>query len=354
MKVRTTKVLKFFLLTAFAVTLLTIFVPRVYNVPELQKQAGTQHWQLRTGSRIAFTLVVAKTKKRPLPIVYLHGGPGGHVHDGLIKSLAPLAEDGYDIYFYDQIGSGSSGRLENITDYTVDRHIRDLGAITEKLGGKVILIGQSWGAILATIFMARYPESTERLVLTCPGPIFPMNGELKKIQAPDSIRLQAPFFTNAQGNRKVNNLRMKAIGLFASSFGWKLASDKEADGFATYSDYEVNKSTICDTANILEMEAGSGYYSRIRTFKNLLEVKDYRPELRRIKTPVLVIKGECDNQPWGNTKEYLDVFQNHRLTIIPGAGHFLWVEQPALSLNAIREFLIDPVPVPDSTFARSD
>jgi proline iminopeptidase len=72
----------------------------------------------------------------------------------------------------------------------------------------------------------------------------------------------------------------------------------------------------------------------------LLELKDYRAALRRLNTPVLVLKGECDNLPWGYTKEYGDVFQHHRLTIIPGGGHFLWVEQPALWRNAIREFLL--------------
>jgi len=114
----------------------------------------------------------------------------------------------------------------------------------------------------------------------------------------------------------------------------------------------VDKSTVCDTANILAMEAGGGFYAGVRIYKNLLEIKDYRSALRRLKTQVLVIKGECDNLPWGYTKEYLDVFQNHRLTIIPGSGHFLWVEQPALCLDAIRQFLRDTTPAPNRAFVK--
>jgi proline iminopeptidase len=258
--------------------------------------------------------------------------------------LAPLTDDGYDLYFYDQIGSGSSDRLADITGYTVDRHIEDLATITQKLGGKVILIGQSWGAVLATLFAVKYPDRAERLVLTSPGPIFPMHQELAKLQAPDSIRLRKPFFTNAQGNRKANNVRSNAIVFFAFSFGLKLASDQEADAFATYGGYEVDKSTVCDTANILSMEAGGGFYAGVRTYKNLLELTDYRAALKGLRTPVLVIKGECDNLPWGYTNEYLDVFQNHRFTLIPAAGHFLWVEQPALYLTAIRQFFRDTTP----------
>jgi len=89
------------------------------------------------------------------------------------------------------------------------------------------------------------------------------------------------------------------------------------------------------------MAPGSGFYSGVMTFKSLLEMQDRRSKLRTLKVPVLVIKGECDNQPWGYTNEYLTVFQNHRLSIIPGGGHYLWVEQPRLYLSRIRQFLSD-------------
>ncbi|MVM35643.1 alpha/beta fold hydrolase [Spirosoma sp. HMF4905] len=328
-------------LISLAIGCLVVFQPRTYPVPLVHQRVGTQYWQLPTGSRIAFTLVAAKRRSKPFPILYLHGGPGGHIHQGLINSLAPLADDGYAIYFYDQIGSGFSDRLADIADYTVDRHISDLDAITQKLGGQVILIGQSWGTILATLFTARYPQRTQHLILSSPGPIFPMHQELVKLPTPDSIHLRAPIFTNAQGNKKANNIRTKAMVFLASSFGWQLASNQEADAFATYGGYQVDRSTVCDTALIPEMEPGNGFYAGVRTYKSLLEMKDYRMTFRKLKTQVSILKGECDNLPWGYTQEYLAVFPNHRLTIIPGAGHFLWVEQPTLYLNAIREFLRD-------------
>lgn len=342
---------KYALLIGVVVFLLVVFLPRNYNVPLLQKRASTQYWQLPTGSRIAYTSILGKGDKKAFPIIYLHGGPGGHISDSIIKSLTPLTDEGYYVYFYDQIGSGLSDRFADITAYTVDRHIRDLDAITKELGVKrVILIGQSWGAILATLFTVEYPEKTERLVLTSPGPIFPVPRKLAGIPAPDSFHLKAPIFTNEEGNKKANNMRTKAIKLFATRFGWKLASDNEADAFATYLNYEVDKSTVCDTAKFLAMEAGSGFYSGIMTFKDLTIRKDPRPAIHNLHTPILVLKGQCDNQPWGYTNEYLTVFQHHQLTIIPGAGHFLWVEQPELYLRAIKEFLNQTIPAPNSTF----
>jgi pimeloyl-ACP methyl ester carboxylesterase len=50
------------------------------------------------------------------------------------------------------------------------------------------------------------------------------------------------------------------------------------------------------------------------------------------------MKGQCDNQKWGFTNEYLQLFRNHQLNIIPNAGHFISVEQPELYQKIIRKF----------------
>ncbi len=58
-----------------------------------------------------------------------------------IKSLTSLNDDGYDVYLYDQIVGGFSNRLENIEEYTAERHKKDLQAIVNIIGTeKVILI----------------------------------------------------------------------------------------------------------------------------------------------------------------------------------------------------------------------
>jgi proline iminopeptidase len=341
MKRKIILVTKYLLLSLALVYAITVLVPREYDVPSIQERAGTQYWDLATGSRIAFFHIAANGIRKPCPIIYLHGGPGGHVRDDLIRSLAPLSNDGYDIYFYDQVGSGMSGRLEDITEYTVDRHVRDLDAITAKLGsGKVILLGQSWGAILGTLYAASFPEKVSQLVLSCPGPVFPVRPELSQVPAPDSLHLRPPYYTNAQGNRRASNFRTRAMNFFASGFGWKLVSNEEADAFASFGGYAVNRSTVCDTANIPAMDAGAGYFAGIRTYKSLVEVKDYRAKLKALDIPVLILKGQCDNQPWGYTYEYTQVFKNHELKVIPSAGHFLWIEQPQRYYLSIRQFLV--------------
>lgn len=332
--------IKYGLLIYILIFLFKIFYPVNYNVPHLQKRAGTQYWNLSTGSKIGYTLIKAKGPTKLDAVIYLHGGPGGHVTDKDIHMLSPLADSGYDVYMYDQTGSGQSSRLNNIEEYTVARHIADLKEIIQRTGkDKVILIGQSWGSILAGLFVADYPDKIEKIIFTSPGPVYPVHMALANIKAPDSFHLRSPYFTNAAGNEKANNIRTKAMSFIAVKFGKKLTSDNEADDFATYLNYEVDRSTVCDTANILPEDAGSGYYAGVMTYNDLTKIKDKRPQMKNVKIPVLIMKGQCDNQKWGFTQEYLQLFQNSELTVIPGAGHFIAVEQPALYINTILHFL---------------
>ncbi len=328
------------MLLCLLIFLLAVFYPRSYNVPPFAKRANTQYWNLVSGSTIGYTFIPAKGQKKLYPIIYLHGGPGGHITNYTIQIFKSLADSGYDVYLYDQIGSGQSARLADINAYTADRHIEDLKEIIQKINAKkVILIGQSWGSVLAALFAANNGEKIDKIIFTSPGPVYPIHAELANVKPPDSIHLTTPFYTNQQGNTKANNIRTKAMTFFATKFGRKIATDKEADNFATYLNFEVDKSTVCDTSNILKEESGSGFYASVMTYAGLAKVKDPRPAIKQLTMPVLVTKGTCDNQKWGFTNEYLELFKNSELKIIPGAGHYISVEQPQLYIKTILDFL---------------
>ena len=205
---------------------------------------------------------------------------------------------------------------------------------------KVILIGQSWGAVLATNFAAEYPDKIAKLILASPGPIFPINASAINKKTPDSLQLRPPYYSNKQGNDLVENVRTKLMAYLARKFHKKLTSDNEADDFANVLNAAVNRSTVCDTSKIISQEFGSGYYSSVMTFEDLLKYPDQRSKMKELTIPVLIMKGQCDNQPWGVTNEYMELFQNHHFVFIPGAGHFIEVEQPVLYLNAIKKFLL--------------
>jgi len=336
------RVMRKAVLLGLAIFLIVLLWPRSYGTVLQPKRPGIRYWDLPTGSHIAYTLIPAKGRRKSNPLIYLEGGPGGPIGDGIVQELTPLAEDGYEVYLYDQVGCGWSDRLANIRDYTAERHKKDLEAIVQKIGAQqVVLIGQSWGAILAVLYAADEPGSVAQLILTGPGPIFPLHPGTDRLPLPDSLHLRDPYYSNRQGNERANNIRTRAMAMFARDFGIKLASDKEADDFASYLNDQVNWSTVCDTSKIKKMTPLSrvGFYAQVMTVHSLSGLPDPRPKLQNSPIPLLVMKGQCDNQKWGYAEEYLELFPHHSLVIISDAGHSIAFEQPERYLTTIRDFL---------------
>jgi proline iminopeptidase len=191
------------------------------------------------------------------------------------------------------------------------------------------------------LYAADNPGSVAGMILTGPGPIIPVHPELARVAAPDSLHLHDPYYSNRQGNELANNIRTRAMALLAAKYGIKLASDDEADDFAAYLNHLVNRSTVADTSHIQTSipGIGAGYYDQVMTAQSFSGTPDPRPKLKNSTIPILVMKGQYDNQKWGFTHEYLDLFPRHRLVVFPNAGHCIACEQLQAYQETIRSFL---------------
>lgn len=103
-------------------------------------------------------------------LVFLHGGPGADYRNAL--HVANLAAHHYYIVFYDQRGCGLSKRHPQ-DSYSVQLMLDDLSAVIRhyrrSASQKVFLFGHSWGAMLATAYMNKYPAAITGAVLAEPG-----------------------------------------------------------------------------------------------------------------------------------------------------------------------------------------
>lgn len=337
------KALLLVLIIFITILCVLIFKPVDYNVAVAKERPGTKYWRLSTGSTIAYTLIQGQGKRKDVPLIYLHGGPGAGVTNMEVQTLSKLAHDGYDVYLYDQVGCGLSGRLKNIREYTPQRHKQDLSEIIDSINaGKVILIAQSWGSILALSYLAENPGKVDKLIVTAPGNIHPLNKTLEKISPPDSIHLR-PYYKDKRYNLISKNIRARAVVYAVKNYDKKLANDGEADKLLTYLTTELNRSMVCDTANAVVAEGTEGFYSHYMTLKAMEKIKDPRQALKNIKIPTLIMKGECDIQPWGYTAEYFQIFPHAAFHLIPNGGHNLFTEQPEAYIATMRRFLSDSI-----------
>src|SRR5687768_1976382 len=99
-------------------------------------------------------------------VVMLHGGWGAE-HSGLVTAVRGL-EDGRRFVLYDQRGSLRSPAPDESISF--DRHVEDLELLRRELGlDRMVLVGHSMGAVLASAYATKYPTRIERLVLVSPA-----------------------------------------------------------------------------------------------------------------------------------------------------------------------------------------
>ncbi|MCK6649925.1 MAG: lysophospholipase, partial [Bacteroidia bacterium] len=104
-------------------------------------------------------------------IIVLHGGPGSDYR--YMLNCKEFANQGYRVVFYDQRGSGLSKRHPS-DNYSIQIMIDDLDAVINyhktSPTQKVFLLGHSWGAMLASIYIiARNATKVDGLLLAEPG-----------------------------------------------------------------------------------------------------------------------------------------------------------------------------------------
>ncbi len=98
-----------------------------------------------------------------MPIVFLHGGPGGGCLPHHRRFFDP---DCWNIVLYDQRGAGRSTPPAALTDNTTQHLIADLERLREARGiERWVVFGGSWGSTLALAYAQAHPERVLGLVL---------------------------------------------------------------------------------------------------------------------------------------------------------------------------------------------
>ncbi|WP_089155577.1 prolyl aminopeptidase [Micromonospora sp. NBS 11-29] len=98
-----------------------------------------------------------------VPLVFLHGGPGG----GLVPAARRFFDPGrYRAVLFDQRGSGRSTPFGGLRANTTWHLVADLEIIRHRLGiGSWLVFGGSWGATLGLAYAQTHPARVTGLVL---------------------------------------------------------------------------------------------------------------------------------------------------------------------------------------------
>ncbi len=262
-------------------------------------------------------------------IVFIHGGPGVGIHDGALD-IELLANKGYTFIEYDQRGCGRSELVRDSTKLTMDDYVEELEALRRHFNiQKITPIGLSWGAAIVTNYANRYPQMVRRLVFL--SPMEPATEFDKRKESIDAA-------LGATKTKQIDSL-------------FRLMEKTTND--TIYRTLFVNYLSIYLTAYVIDpshLDRARGTDAEVSPlairngdqplwrWSGLSNQWDFRPMLKHISVPVLVLEGEKTNVPLNSTKEYVRNIKNAKLVLIPNANHQNWLDQPEEVLNALDVF----------------
>ncbi len=98
-----------------------------------------------------------------LPVVVLHGGPGGGCNPSMRRYFDPKK---YRIVLFDQRGCGRSRPHASIDDNTTWHLVADIELIRKTLGIDTwVVFGGSWGATLSLLYSQAHPDHVRHIIL---------------------------------------------------------------------------------------------------------------------------------------------------------------------------------------------
>lgn len=249
------------------------------------------------------------------PLIVLHGGPG--LDHSMFRPYLDALGDEFRLLYVDERGQGRSERVDPQT-LSLDVFARDVDLLANALDlGPFALLGHSFGAIIttchaselgtATAYVISAGGDTSDALLADVEASFEAMGEAGKPiaaswaaektvqteeQLRDLLRVQMPFHFH---------------GPPPSGYGDETVGAPE----------------------VLRHFANGGYGDF-----------DFRPKLKDVHKPTLVIVGEHDRTTTTRAARVLHAgIASSELVIVPEAGHLSFVEQTDAYLDAVRRFL---------------
>jgi proline iminopeptidase len=272
-------------------------------------------------------------------VIELHGGPGGDYRSNL--PLSALA-DAYYVVFFDQRGAGLSPRVDP-GEITLESAIADLDAVVEHYGqgGKVNLVGHSWGAMLASAYVGRYPHKVNHLVLAEPG--FLNTEFAEEWAAGTQMRMSLPMLTYF--------LKTKFESLHVSGPDDQAADDYFGHTWNLYQgDDHPPAAYRCPGDKPKESETWRyGAAAANAIFQEALDADgnfdlDLAAGVDQFENPVLFMTGACQTLIGEDyQRRQMQLFPNAELAVIPDAGHEMFLENPEASVEVVRAYLSTPI-----------
>jgi proline iminopeptidase len=271
------------------------------------------------GTRLAYTEVGSGPR-----LVCLPGGPGRA--SAYLEDLGGLAED-RTLVLLDTRATGRSEVPADPATLRFDRLADDVEALREHLGEeRVDLLGHSAGCLVAQAYAAAHPERVRTLVLVTPTDRL-QGGDRSDVAAIRASRAGEPWYAEAAEAQEAlayaSPAQQQALVRATRPFFYG-RWDERAQAHAATADTQSSKRA--------ELGFGAGLEQ--------VDLAGIRTALGSLDRPVLVLGGGRDALTGVASVHTVAADLPHAQTVVlPGAGHFPWVDEPEAFRAAVAGFL---------------
>lgn len=250
------------------------------------------------------------------PLLVLHGGPA--MNDYSEWFAAELA--GWDAFRYTQRGVAPS-----VTQgpFTIEQHVADALAVLDQHDiAAATVLGHSWGGYLAMQLAARAPDRVSALVLAdtlgAAG-----DGGLAGFDAALDDRISPGARARLEELEELSPASQEekdALALEAFRLGWP--------------GYFADPTTAPRVPDTVRVSA-EAFEQTSLSIAEAIGRGDLPGQLSKFRAPVEIIAGERSPLPFPAAEATATAFPDARLTVVPGAGHQVWLEAPGSVAEAL-------------------
>jgi pimeloyl-ACP methyl ester carboxylesterase len=271
------------------------------------------------GTRLAYTEVGSGPRLLCLP-----GGPGRASE--YLEDLGGLTAD-RTLVRLDTRATGHSEVPADPGSLRFDRLAEDVEALRGHLGlGPVDVLAHSAGAIVAQAWAASHPEQVSRLVLVTPSDRL-QGGTRADVEAIRGSRKDEPWYADAAE-------AAEAMAFAPPAQQQSLMRATRPFFYGCWDDRTQAHAASADRQSSKRAELG------FAAGAEQVDVDAIVAGLAAVAAPVLVIGGERDALTGLESVSAVAASFPHAQTVVlPRAGHFPWVDEPAAFVDAVRAFL---------------
>ena len=248
------------------------------------------------------------------PIIILTGGPGNSYNqlEGLAETISPK----FRSILLEQRGTGKSIPVPfDSTTVNINAVTKDIKTLMDSLKIKnSIILGHSWGGMLAMNFASEYPNSVNHLILVAPGP---------HKDAENGFNV---LFTNRRHTRSLKEeQRLNELS--------ELIANKKADSLEI-----IEATKLSRRAYIFANPIPDSIFQKINSdnnskttsllIKDIFKNYDVSKSLNNYKGQIDIISGRQDVVGFFSYELKEDIV-NAKIHWINESGHFPMYEQPS-------------------------